>query len=323
MGTLVAVSSASLRGLDRARPAPSRSPSATSTVSPHVAGLPMYDWPEVADALDALWASIAASGVRAGLAMPPALSRPADLVALWSDPAMLLGQVCSLNPVRDGLGETEVVGTLVYTPPPELPQAEPGSYYSVIVCRADDPRRPPTDVGIGTDVATSDVLRFTGARVAANGTDSQSGYWSLGHFVRHLLDEGPIFDDVLFTGAHRDSVCAVADGRADLAAIDVHSWRLACAYEPDATQRLAVIGTTAPTPGVVCVVSWELKHHRGVLDAVLHEAIHDFVATPAAARLHIAGYRTRRLEEFQIVADQVEDAARHPWHGASWAVRNR
>ncbi|MGA9277445.1 phosphate/phosphite/phosphonate ABC transporter substrate-binding protein [Ilumatobacter sp.] len=274
----------------------------------------MYDWPEIADALDVLWTVIAESVRRAGLPAPRDLARRDDLVSLWSDPAMLLGQVCSLNPVRDGLGETEVIGTIVYDPPPDLPQPAPGSYYSVIVCRSDDPRRPPNGVGVGTSIATAEIMEFAGARVAANGTDSQSGYWSLGHFVRDRLTDGPIFDDVLFTGAHRESVRAVADGHADLAAIDVHSWRLACEYEPDAAGRLEVIGTTDPTPGVVCVVSWELKHHRAALDAALHRAIDSFVGTPAARRLHISGYRTRRLEEFQIVADQVEDASRHPWH---------
>ena len=125
---------------------------------------------------------------------------------------------------------------------------------------------------------------------------------------------------MVFTGAHRDSVRAVADGTVDLAAIDVHSWRLACEYEPEAAGRLAVIGTTDPTPGVVCVVSWELKDRRADLDRALHDAVARFVGTPAADRLHISGYRSRRLEEFQVVADQVEDAGRHPWHAPTDVV---
>lgn len=274
----------------------------------------MYDWPEVGDALDALWSHIAAEARRNGIDAPPSLARRDSLVELWSDPALLLGQVCSLNPVRDGLGETEVIGTLVYDPPAALPQPEPGSYYSVIVCRADDTRGAGADIGLGNGVATSEFLRFEGARLAANGTDSQSGYWSLGHFVRRLTDTGPILGDVVFTGAHRASVLAVAEGTVDLAAIDVHSWRLACEFEPDATARLKVIGTTDPTPGVVCVVSWELKQYRRTLDTALSTAVADFVETPAAKRLHISGYRTRRLEEFQVVADQVENAERQPWH---------
>lgn len=279
-----------------------------------LAGLPMYDWPEVADAVDELWIHISKAAAARGIAVPATLSRLDDLVSLWSDPTMIVGQVCSLNPVRDGLGETEVIGTIVYDPPANLPQPESGSYYSVIVCRQDDDRRPVSDAGLGEGIANEAIDRFAGAAVASNGDDSQSGYWSLGHFVRDRLAEGPLFGHVMFTGSHRDSIRAVAEGRADLAAIDVHSWHLACEHEPATARRLAVVGTTQPTPGVVCVVSWELADQRDLLDAALTEAIAGFVGTEAAGRLHISGYRRRRLEEFQVVADQVEHAALHPWH---------
>ena len=101
----------------------------------------MYDWPEVADAVDDLWAHIAEAARRHGLDAPPTLTRRDELESLWSDPAMLLGQVCSLNPVRDGLGETEVIGTLVYDPPPDLPQHGTGQ---LLLGHRLPPRRPPT-----------------------------------------------------------------------------------------------------------------------------------------------------------------------------------
>lgn len=275
-----------------------------------IAGLPMYDWDEVAPDVDELWAAIAAEAPRRGVGVTAQMTRTDQLAGLWRDPSMIVGQVCSLNPVRDGLGETEVLGTIVYEAPDELPQADPGSYYSVLVCRADDERRGP----IGDGLATAAIEKFRGARVAANGTDSQSGYWSLGHFVRELVVERPLFGGVTFTGAHRDSVRAVADGDADIAAIDVHSWRLALEYEPRATARLAVIGTTDPTPGVVCVVAWELTHHRAALNDTIVAAIDTIADSDVARRLAIGGYRVRRLEEFQVVADQVEATAHRPWH---------
>ncbi len=281
---------------------------------PVVAGLPMYDWPEVQADVDRLWSTISAAALDRGVLVPDRLTRTESLVELWGDPAMILGPVCSLNPVRDGLGETEVVGTIEYRPPRGLPGAEPGTYYSVLVARSDDERCSGLGgAGVGWGVADESIRRFAGATLASNGTDSQSGYWSLGHFVRNHLEHGPIFGDAIFTGAHRESVRAVADGRADIAAIDVHSWRLALEHEP-ASGELTVIGTTEPTPGVVCVVSWELKHHRSALDAALRSAIGSLVGTRTAARLHIGGYRSRRLEDFQVVAELVEHAARHPWH---------
>ena len=270
----------------------------------------MYDWPEVADDLDELWRRIGAEASERGVSVPVELTRVEHLVTLWRDPSMIVGQVCSLNPVRDGLGETEVLGTIVYDPPPDLPQPEPGSYYSVLVCRADDERR----AHIGTGIANEAIGRFIGARVAANGTDSQSGYWSLGHFVRDAVESEPLFGPVIFTGAHRSSVQSVATGDADIAAIDVHSWRLALEHEAAAASRLAVIGTTAPTPGVVCVVAWELARHRPVLNRAIEAALSSIVDTPIGARLHVSGYRERKLDEFQVVADQVEAAAHRPWH---------
>ncbi len=274
----------------------------------------MYDWPEVTGALDELWTCIARAASARGVVVPEHLSRPEHLSTLWRDPSMILGQVCSLNPVRDGLGETEVVGTIVYEPPSGLPQTDPGTYYSVLICRADDVRGEGDGWVLGDGIAGGAIGRFAGATVAANGTASQSGYWSLGHFVRDAVVDGPIFGTVLFTGAHRASVCAVADGTADIAAIDVHSWRLACEHESDATRRVRVVGVTGPTPGVVCVVSWELARYRAALDDALREAIGVFVASGSAPVLHVTGYRTRRLEEFQVVADRVDAASHRPWH---------
>lgn len=270
----------------------------------------MYDWPEVAGDIDTLWSHVERAAVARHLDVPTQLTRTDDLATLWRDPSMIVGQVCSLNPVRDGLGETEVLGTIVYDPPPDLPQSEPGSYYSVIVCRRDDPRR--ADVGHGT--ATSEIARFEGATIAANGTDSQSGYWSLGHFVRDTVGDEPLFGAVDFTGAHRGSVEAVSAGQADIAAIDVHSWRLALEHEADAARKLAVIGTTSTTPGVVCVVAWELAHLRDELNEAIRAAVESILGTESANRLNISGYRTRRLNEFQVVADQVEAAGRLTWH---------
>ncbi len=272
-----------------------------------IAGLPMYDWPEVADALDALWRRVGAALRTRGVDAPEALSHPADPDELWRDPRLVLGQVCSLNPVRDGLGETEVVGTLAYEPPPGLPRCAPGDYYSVVVCRAADApaQKAPAD--------TSAVQRFAGARLAANGTDSQSGYWSLGHHVRHLVADEPLFGRITFTGSHRRSIVAVAEGQCDLAAIDVHSWRLALTHE-EAAAELAVIATTDPTPGVACVVSWELAHRRPHVDTALRGAVDGLAGTEVLDALHVTGYRTRRLDEFGVVADRVAAADKRPWH---------
>ena len=268
-----------------------------------LAALPMYDWPEVAADLDAFWTEVAAELHQRGIPAPDRLTRRDDLVSIWSDPSMIVGQVCSLNPVRDGLGETEVVGTFAYEPPAGLPDPGPGTYYSVVVCRRDDPR--------GGDPT---LAAFEGATIAANGDDSQSGYWSLGHHVRSLVGPGPLLGRVEFTGAHRASITAVAEGSADLAAIDVHSWRLALDHEPTPASQLRIVTTTQPTPGVVCVVSWELADRRRLVADAIAAATDRLLGSALLDRLHITGFVRRQLDEFQIVADQVEAATRRHWH---------
>ena len=278
----------------------------------------MYDWPEVADDLDVLWALVVGAAGERGVVLPDRLSRaPHDV--LWRDPGLVVGQVCALNPARDGLGRTVVIGSLALEPPPGLPDPGPGTYYSVVVARADDARLASARAGaphevLGVGRASAAVTRFAGARVAATATDSQSGYWSLGGFVHHLTERGPLFGEALMTGAHRASVAAVAEGRADLAAIDVHSWRLACEHEPALTSRLAVVGLTEPTAGIVCVTSTEHARHRAALDAALADAVGRYTATPHAARTHVTGYRTAELDEFRPIAERAAATAGRPWH---------
>lgn len=265
------------------------------------AALPMYDWPEVGPVLDRFWHGVRDRLRDLGLAAPDGLSRGSGLAEFWAEPDLILGQVCALNPVREGVGIVVPIGTLHHVPPADLPSCGPGDYYSVIVCRADDRR--------GRD---GDLAAFGGARLVANGTDSQSGYWSLGHHLRGLVSDGPLLGPCRFTGSHRASIRAIAAGDADLGAIDVHSWALAVEHEP-AARSLAVIGTTAPTPGVVCVTGASFAEHADAIAGALADASTGLAGSDAEA-LRLAGFRRRRPDEFEIVIERVAVAGRHPWH---------
>jgi len=266
------------------------------------AALPMYDWPEVGSAVDSFWSLLRGRLVEAGIEVPARLTRSDGRDDLWSDRATVLDQVCSLNPVREGAGTVVPLGTLGYAPPANLPACSPGDYYSVIVCRASDARR-----------HSGSLTAFREAPIVANGTDSQSGYWSLGHHVRHLAGERPLFGRCGFTGSHRASIREIAAGSADLAAIDVHSWRLALEHEP-AAHELAVIDTTSPTPGVVCVTGAASADRAGVIDSCLADAAEAMAATAPGRAMGLVGYRRRHPDEFGIVARRVACASRTPWH---------
>jgi ABC-type phosphate/phosphonate transport system substrate-binding protein len=189
-----------------------------------IASLPMYDRPETAAANDRLW-----QGVRARLgAGPEHLLREGDLWDHWQSPDLLLSQTCGL-PYRSRLhGKVNLVGTPVC----DLADCPPGHYCSVFVARRDDPRDDPRD--------------FAGAVLAYNEALSQSGWAAPQGWA---AERGFAFERVRRTGAHANSARAVAEGRADIAALDALSWRL-MARSDSFAQGLRVIGRTDPTPAL-------------------------------------------------------------------------
>lgn len=197
-------------------------------MSAPVASLPMYDWPEVRAATDALWARMRSAMRARGLPAPQDLSRDA---LHWENPDLALGQTCGL-PFRQGLHART---TLIGAPDLGLDGCPPGYYCSALVARRDDPRRDPQ--------------AFRGARFAFNEVGSQSGWAAL------VATLGPrVPRDGRETGGHRASVRTVAAGEAEIAAIDAASWRLAEIWEP-AARALRVVGWTRPTPAPPLIVA--------------------------------------------------------------------
>lgn len=198
-----------------------------------IASLAMYDWPEVRGEHDRLWSLIREALAGEGIAAPEALTRDTPLWDIWESPGLFLAQTCGM-PYRTRLHGRV---TLVATPDYGLPEAPPGHYYSVLVTRADEPG--------GAD----DFLHRT---FAFNGQDSQSG-WAAAQ--NHMGRRGQHFTRTLHTGAHVDSARAVAEGRADIAAIDAVSWRLMTAHRPGVAERLRVLDHTDPTPGLPLITA--------------------------------------------------------------------
>ena len=197
-----------------------------------IASLPMYDWDEMRPATDRLWALIRDDLARAGIAAPEALHRGARWND-WDSAGMILSQTCGF-PYRTNLhGKVRLVGTPDYG----LPDALPGYYYSQMVVAAD---------------RAGDWSRFLSGTLAINDYGSQSG-WAAPQ--NHAAAQGARFSRILETGSHRDSARAVAEGRADIAAIDAVTWRLIERYRPDTAARLRIVARTEPTPGLPLITA--------------------------------------------------------------------
>ncbi len=194
------------------------------------AALPMYDWPEVRDRTRAFW-----QGLRDRVAGLPDLSHPVemeDLLAIWRDPATVMTECCwgtvdlGMCTVQQILAQRNYDGVL---------GGEGLNYRSALVMRHGEVALP----------AAGAVLpkAIEGLKWAANQPDSRSGWLGIAE------DAALSAEEVLWTGAHRESIRKIAAGEADIAAIDCLSWQLAQAYEP-AAKGLVVVGWTAPRPGI-------------------------------------------------------------------------
>lgn len=215
-----------------------------------IATLPMYDRAELAPATDRYWAAIRDGLRAAGMAAPDALSPGADdLWPLWTAPDLVLAQTCGL-PYRTRLhGKVTLVGT----PDFALAGCPPGYYCSVLVARADDMRS---------------FEGLAAGRLAYNDALSQSG-WAAAH--SHLAGLGLALRPTLCCGGHRRSAQAVAEGRADLAAIDAVTWRLMQRHDGGLTDTLREVARTAPTPGLPYITA--LGHDPAVLFAAIAAAL--------------------------------------------------
>lgn len=194
-----------------------------------IASLGMYDFGPTMDANDRLWALIRSGLMGRGIATPETLTRGEQAFwDAWQDPSLILSQTCGY-PFRARLhGKVTYVGT----PDFGVEGCPAGYYRSVFVARADDPRQSLAD--------------FNGARFAYNEPLSQSG-WAAPQ--THAAKLGLSLPPRLQTGGHRLSGKAVAEGRADIAALDAVTFALMQASDP-VVERLKVVAMTEPTPGL-------------------------------------------------------------------------
>ena len=211
-----------------------------------IASLGMYDFGAAMAANDRLWALIRIGLQGRGIEAPDALTRGEHAYwDAWQSPDLILSQTCGY-PFRARLHDKV---TYVGTPDYGVEGCAPGHYRSVFIARADDPRQTLAD--------------FNGARFAYNEPLSQSG-WAAPQ--THAARQGLSLPPRLQTGGHRLSAAAVAEGRADVAALDAVTFALLQANDP-VIRRLKVLALTDPTPGLPYITAPD-RDPQPIFDAV-------------------------------------------------------
>lgn len=202
-----------------------------------IVSFPMYDRAETRPAWNRLWTSMRMHLLhdRPDLSndLPDSPSYPANPWDHWNNPDLLLSQTCGL-PYRTRLHQQL---TLVGAPDFGHPDCPPGHYHSVIIQRR--------------NTAASTPEAWPNLTFAVNMFDSQSGWAAPQNW---LLEQGLEIEKAIVTGSHRASAQAVAEGRADIAALDAQTWRMIKRWDGFAP-LLKVVARTPPTPALPLVTA--------------------------------------------------------------------
>jgi ABC-type phosphate/phosphonate transport system substrate-binding protein len=231
----------------------------------------MYDWPEVAWANDALWRAVAERLNAAGIAAPETIDRTRSADSVWRDPGLVLSQTCGF-PFSTRL---RGIVRLVAVPAYHVAGCEGPRFSSMIVTRS-------------TEIA-EELRLFAGRRFAYNTADSLSGNLALRVAIKETgIDPAKV--EWIETGSHRASVRAVAEGAADIAAIDAVCWGLALRHEAESASALKVIAATPLRPGLPLITAVERSDDEvAAIRAVLKDALADPATKGARAALQIVG----------------------------------
>jgi len=187
-----------------------------------IVSLPWYDLPTTHRALDAFWWVLRKELTQQRISqLPDHLERPMPLDVQWSSPELLLSQCCGLD-LRTPAGS---MLTPIARPVFADLDVAPGEYFSQIVTAASIPPIP--------------------NRIAINSRSSRSGCAAL---LEWMSQRGLRPKEILLSGSHANSLTLIRNGKADIAAIDAHSWALL-----DHT-GVRIVGrtTSAPSPPFVC-----------------------------------------------------------------------
>jgi ABC-type phosphate/phosphonate transport system substrate-binding protein len=264
------------------------------------ASLPMYGPGVVDEANAALWAELrerlaAADDVDASL-LPESLSSPDDekgragTHGLWLSPQLLMSQTCGGPLVTALCGQVSVVGTPCYS----ADGCVGSTYSSLLITRR--------------ELTPCSLREFRASTAAINSTHSLSGYTALMAAAAAVLDQGQaeqgeapprlFFRDVVATGGHQSSVEWVADGRADVAAIDCVTFGILQKHRQDLLENIEVFGRTPQLPGLPIICSLDSTHLGRLQDAWLGLVAEDRPGSRVAREaLLLQGFEPGRGEQ--------------------------
>lgn len=235
--------------------------------------------PPLAEATAVLWNFLSEALKRAGLdEVPVTLDDAVDYHQAWTRPDLLLAQTCGFPYVKHLRGKVRLVATPVY----DHPGCDGPSMLSFIV--------------VAKNSAVQSLENLRGTRAAINQPDSNSGSNLFRAAIAPLARNGRFFSSVIETGGHRNSIAAISDGKADVAAIDCITYGNVLRFDPASLAGVRILAETANGPGLPFITRADVSD---VEVALMRQALQRAIVEPSLATAR----DVLRLKGFAVLAD--------------------
>ena len=247
-----------------------------------IASYPMYNLPSMQQGIADWWQSIAQQLAQTGICLDFQRSIiEKDLYQHWLNPNLLISQTCGYPLTTVLKNKVKLIGTPVY----ESQYCSDADYCSLFVVRS-------------TDDAES-IDNFKGRIFTFNGTDSQSGFNSVRNYLQERDIDTPFFGENKVSGQHINSIASVANGTADICAVDCVTHALVKRYQPHLLENTRILTTTKKTPGLPFITSMNTSDE--IIDLVFHaiqKVTQDVSDRNSSTDLLITGIEKISLEKY-------------------------
>ena len=175
----------------------------------------------------------------------------------FRSPNLLIGHTCGYPYVT----QWNKSHRLICVPEFDIPGCDGKHYSSWFVCGSKDRR--------------DSIEAFKGGIAAINAVNSNSGMNVLRYQVSQFAKKDRFFNDVLISGSHLASLRAVADGLADIAAIDAVSYHHIVQAEPALARQTRIWGQSVKTTGLPFITHADEPISTAVLLRAINRCIEE------------------------------------------------
>jgi ABC-type phosphate/phosphonate transport system substrate-binding protein len=249
--------------------------------------------PPVAEATDALWAFLARWLTDAGMAGVPAmLDRSISHDDAWMSPDLLLSQTCGYPYFSRLRGNVRLVATPCY--------AYPG-------CAGPDMR---SFVIVRRDAGIASLEDLRGRTAAINSRDSNSGANLFRAAIAPIAYGPRFFGKVIETGGHAASIAAVAERRADCAAIDCITYGHVKRFAADDMADIVVLAETPSGTGLPLITRGSASDDEvSLLREALEASLVDPSLSGARDVLALTGFAVLKDGDYERLLELERQAA--------------